>query len=188
MLVQVLSKPSDVLMCAECTSVGLDVPMRPRRCLQVCQVKQRPTLAAEYVNVIFYGLFMDMGLLQPRGLAPRHPQVARLDGYEIDICDRATLIRHATASVYGIVTGLTHKDLGTLYADPSVRDDRPEAVVVIQADARQVPAWCDTLPQVTGARRNTVYVVRLLEVAKTLAFPGDYLDRLQRLAQEEPAS
>jgi hypothetical protein len=69
-----------------------------------------------------------------------------------------------------------------------VRDDRPEAVVVTLADARQVPAWCDNLPQVTAARRNTAYAVSLVEVAQALAFPGDYLDRLQRLAQEEPAS
>lgn len=162
--------------------------MRPRRCLQMCQVRRRPTVTKEHVNVFFYGLFMDMDLLQQRGLAPRYPQVARLDGYDIDIRERATLIRSAAASVYGIVTGLTHKDLDTLYADPSVRDYRPEAVVVTLADARQVPAWCYTLPQGTGARRNTAYVVRLVEVAKALAFPGDYVDRLQRLAQEEPAS
>jgi hypothetical protein len=142
----------------------------------------------EHVNVLFYGLFMDIGLLQQRGLAPRHPQIARLDGYDIDIGNRATLIRNPTARVYGMVTGLTHEEIGTLYADPSMRDYRPEAVVVTLADDRQVPAWCYTLPQVTGARRNTVYAVRLVEVAKTLAFPGDYLDRLQRLAQEEPAS
>jgi hypothetical protein len=142
----------------------------------------------EYVNVFFYGLFMDMSVLQQRGLALRHPQVACLDGYNIDIRERATLICNAASRVYGIVTRLTHEDISTLYADPSVRDDRPEAVVVTLADARQVPAWCDTLPQVTGARRNTVYARRLVEVAKTLAFPGNYLDRLQRLAQEEPAS
>ena len=145
-------------------------------------------MTAEHVSVFFYGLFMDMGLLQQRGLGPRHPQVARLDGYDIDIRERATLIRHAAARVYGIVAGLTQEELDTLYADPSVRDYRPEAVVVTLADYRQVPAWCYTLPQVTGTSRNTAYAVRLVEVAKTLAFPGDYLDRLQRLAQEEPAS
>jgi hypothetical protein len=131
---------------------------------------------------------MDMGLLQQRGLAPRNPQVARLDGYDIDIRERATLIRHATARVYGIVTELTHADIGTPYLDSSVWDYRPEAVLVTLADDRQVPAWCDTLPHVTGAHRNTGYAVRLVEVAKTFAFPQDYPDRLQRLAQEEPVS
>jgi hypothetical protein len=42
------------------------------------------------VNVFFYGLFMDMGVLQQRGLAPSTPQVAYLDGYDIEIRDRAT--------------------------------------------------------------------------------------------------
>ncbi len=143
-------------------------------------------MTADHVNVFFYGLFVDMGVLQQRGLAPRHPQVGRLDGDDIDVHDRATLIRNPTARVYGIVTGLTREDLGTPYADPSVRDDRAEAVVVTLAAARQVSAWCDTLPQAPGARRNTVYAPRLVEVARTLAFPGDYLDRLQKLTQEEP--
>jgi hypothetical protein len=62
-------------------------------------------VTAEHVNIFFYGLFMDMGLLQQRGLAQHNPQVARLDGYDIDIRDRATLIRHAAARVYGMVTG-----------------------------------------------------------------------------------
>jgi len=140
-------------------------------------------VTAEHVNIFFYGLFMDMGLLQQRGPAPHNPQVAHLDGYDIDIRDRATLIRHAAARVYGMVRGLTHEEIGTLYADPSMRDDRPEAVVVTLADDRQVPAWCYNLPQVTGSHRNTGYAVRLVEVAKTLAFPGAYLDRLKKLAQ-----
>jgi AIG2-like family len=135
------------------------------------------------VNVFFYGLFMDMGVLQQRGLTPSHPQVACLDGYDIEIRERATLIRNVAERVYGIVTGLTHEELGTLYAEPSVRDYRPEAVVVTLEDARQVPALCYILPQVTGTRRNTAYALSLLEVAKTLVFPGEYLDKLQRLAQ-----
>ena len=140
------------------------------------------------VDVFFYGLFMDMGLLQQRGLAPSHPQVASLDGHDIVIGDRATLVPHAAARVYGIVTGLTHADLDTLYAEASVRDYRPEAVVVTREDGRQVPALCYLLPQVTGTGRNTAYAVKLLELATTLAFPGAYLTTLQQLAQEETAS
>lgn len=154
----------------------------------MCQVKRSPTVTAEHVNIFFYGLFMDMGMLQQRGLTPHNPQVARLDGYDLDIRERATLIRKAGARAYGIVTALTHEDISTRYADPRVRESRPEAVVVTLADARQVPAWCDTLPQVTGASRNPVYARRLVEVAKTHAFPKDYLERLQSLAQEEPVS
>jgi len=134
------------------------------------------------VDIFFYGLFMDMGLLQQRGLHPSHPQVASLDGYAIVIGDRATLIPRAEARVYGIVTGLTFADIDTLYAEPSVQDYRPEAVLVTCEDGRQVPALCYTLPYVADAPRNTTYVVQLLALAKTLAFPAVYLDTLQRLA------
>jgi hypothetical protein len=96
--------------------------------MYVVEVKRRPTVTAEHVNIFFCGLFMNMGLLQQRGLVPRNPQVARLEGYDIDIRERATLIRKAAARVYGIVTELTHADIDTLYSDPSVRDCRPEAV------------------------------------------------------------
>jgi hypothetical protein len=126
---------------------------------------------------------MDIGVLQQRGLAPSTPQVAWLDGYDIAIYDRATLILNAAERVYGLVAGLTHEEIGTLYADPSVLDYRPEAVVVTLEDARQVPALCYNLPHITGARRNMAYAGRLLEVAKALAFPGAYLAKLQRLAQ-----
>ena len=49
------------------------------------------------VAVFLYGLFMDMDVLQQRGFAPSHPQVASLDGYDIVIGDRATLVPHAAA-------------------------------------------------------------------------------------------
>jgi hypothetical protein len=140
------------------------------------------------VAVFLYGLFMDMDGLQQRGFAPSHPQVASLDGYDIVLGDRATLVPHAAARVYGIVTGLTHADLDTLYTEASVRDYRPEAVVVILGDGRQVPALCYTLPTVTGSHRNTTYAVKLFELAKALAFPETYLATLQRLTQEETAS
>jgi hypothetical protein len=135
------------------------------------------------VNVFFYGLFMDMGLLQQRGLAPSQPQVAWLDGYDIAIHERATLLVNAAERVYGIVTGLTHAEIDMLYAEPSVLEYRPEAVLVTLEDAHQVPALCYNLPQVSGTHRNTAYADRLLEVARRLAFPAAYLDKLQRLTQ-----
>jgi hypothetical protein len=63
------------------------------------------------VAVFLYGLFMDMDVLQQRGLAPSNPHVASLDGYAIEIRDRATVIPRTEARVYGIVTRLTHAKL-----------------------------------------------------------------------------
>ena len=77
-------------------------------------------MTAHKVQVFFYGLFMDIGLLQQRGLAPSPLQVACLDGYAIDIRERVTVRRNATEQVYGIVTGLTQEEIDTLDADPGV--------------------------------------------------------------------
>ena len=135
------------------------------------------------VDVFFYGLFMDMGILQQRGLVPINPRVAYLDGYDLEIRDRATLVLNVQEKVYGMVTGLTHEEIGTLYSDPSVLDYRPEAVLVNVVDGHEVPALCYNLPHVSGTSRNTEYAVRLFEVAKALSLPGECLNKLQSLAQ-----
>jgi len=135
------------------------------------------------VDIFFYGLFMDMGILQQRGLVPINPRVAYLDGYDLEIRDRATLVLNGQERVYGIITGLTHEEIGTLYAEPSVLDYRPEAVLVNVGDGRQVPALCYNLPHVSGTSRNTEYAVRLVEVAKALSLPEEYLNKLQHLTQ-----
>jgi len=56
-------------------------------------------VTSRQVDIFLYGLFMDMDVLQQRGLDPSHPQVASLDGYDIVIGDRATLVPHAEARV-----------------------------------------------------------------------------------------
>ena len=132
------------------------------------------------VHLFLYGLFMDMGILQQRGLVPMNPQVAYLDGYDLEIRDRATLVLNGQERVYGIVTGLTHEEIGTLYAEPSVLDYRPESVLVNLGDGHQVPALCYNLPHVSGTGRNTEYAVRLFEVAKALSLPEKYINKLDR--------
>ena len=135
------------------------------------------------VDVFFYGLFMDMTILRQRGLVPTNPRIAYLEGYDLEIRDRATLVPTVQARVYGILAGLTHEEIGTLYSEPSVLDYRPEAVLVSSGDARQVPALCYTLPHVSGTSRNTAYAIKLFELAKALSFPEEYLDKLKNLAR-----
>lgn len=135
------------------------------------------------VDVFFYGLFMDMDLLRQQGLVPENPRVAYLDGYDLDIGDRATLVLNVQERVYGMVAGLTHKEIDSLYSEPGVLDYRPEAVLVNSGDGRQVPALCYNLPQVSGSSRNTGYALRLFEVARALSLPEEYLNKLRNLAR-----
>jgi hypothetical protein len=133
------------------------------------------------IDIFFYGLFMDMALLEQRGLHPSDPRLAYLDGYSIGIFDRATLIRNTSERVYGVVAGLNHEEIHILYSDASVQDYRPEAVLVTLKNNSHVPALCYNLPKVPDSPPNTTYAAKLFELAKKLSFPEAYLDKIQKL-------
>jgi hypothetical protein len=134
------------------------------------------------IDIFFYGLFMDMALLNQRGVNPIDPRLACLEGFRIEIQDRATLIPDFAERVYGIVAGLTHEEIRTLYAEPSLQDYHSEAVLVTVGEDH-LPALCFNLTQVTSSPRNTAYAAKLFELARKLSFPEAYLDKLQKLTQ-----
>lgn len=121
---------------------------------------------------------MDMALLEQRGFHPSDPRLAYLDGYSLRIFDRATLIPNVEERVYGVVAGLTHEEIHTLYSDASLQDYRPEAVLVTLKNNSHIPALCYNLPTIPDSERNTAYAAKLLELAKRLSFPEAYLDKI----------
>lgn len=60
------------------------------------------------IDGFFYGLFMDAGVLQSKGVAPVNPRKAYVDDFALRIGDRATLIPSAGARSYGMLYALTH--------------------------------------------------------------------------------
>lgn len=49
-------------------------------------------MSAGSLDVFFYGLFMDADLFEAKGLRPRDPRRARIEGYGLRIGERATLV------------------------------------------------------------------------------------------------
>src|SRR5215813_10331920 len=98
------------------------------------------------VNVFFYGLFMDAEALSAKGFHPANARMASVAGIAHRIGRRATLVADPSKSVHGFVIGLSHPEIETLYAEPSVRDYRPEAVIAKLADGSLIPALCFNLP------------------------------------------
>ena len=135
------------------------------------------------MNVFFYGLFMDGELLGSKGIVPRNPRPGYVDGFELRIGERATLVRRAGRRAYGVVMDVASDDVGTLYAEASVADYSPEPVIVETKDGNRVDACCYNLPpdRVSGANRQ--YAQRLLAIADELAFPDSYLDEIRRVAR-----
>ena len=128
------------------------------------------------IDVFFYGLFMDEGLLQSKGVTPANLRPASVAGFQLRIGDRATLIPAHPGRVYGLVASLSHADLERLYAEPGVSAYRPEAVLVDLPNGDVVAALCFNLPVPPSDReRNVDYASKLRSLAERLNFPADYV-------------
>ena len=88
----------------------------------------------------FYGSFMNSDVLAKADVHPTQRQMARLDGWELKIAPRATLIPAQGGSVFGILAQLTHSDIDKLYTRDwfGFGTYLPEAVIVTDAAAREL--------------------------------------------------
>ena len=137
-------------------------------------------MSSQSVNVFFYGLFMDVEALRAKGLHPVNARKACVPGMALRIGRRATLIRDPAKCAYGFVIGLSHEDIGQLYAEPSVAEYRPEAVIAQLPDQSIIPALCFNLPTSHQSEdANPEYAARLREVARRLELPADYTAGIQ---------
>ena len=131
------------------------------------------------IAIFFYGLFMDAEALRSKGVDPTNIRRATVRGFSMRIGQRATLVPDAAGQVCGIVMNLSHDDIDRLYAEPTVRVYRPEAVVCEIDESIPVPALCFNLPVPPSAReRNPDYASKLKELARRLELPQEYINRI----------
>ena len=128
------------------------------------------------VDVFFYGLFMDEALLQAKGIAPQHRRLAVLENFRLVIGDRATLVPSSGEAVHGVIFSLTHAEIDSLYAEGSVSEYRPEAVIARVGNGETIPALCFNLPTPPAAtERNPQYAAKLKELAERIGLPVQYV-------------
>lgn len=132
------------------------------------------------MRVFFYGLFMDEGLLATKGIEPSKVEIGFVDGFELRIGERATLVRRADSRAYGALMEIASNEVARLYAEESVSGYLPEPVIVELKNGTQVEATCYNLPvaEVTGT--NDEYADALLELATRMDLPESYLDQIRR--------
>ena len=127
------------------------------------------------IDVFFYGLFMDAEALQAKGFHPVNGRPACVSGMALRIGRRATLVPDPAKSVHGVVFGLSHEEIGRLYAEPGVAEYRPEAVIARLADRSLIPALCFNLPPSDEiVEANPEYAEKLRGLAIRLGLPADY--------------
>jgi hypothetical protein len=135
---------------------------------------------ARTVDVFFYGLFMDDGLLREKGMNPRNRRLAFVENFRLVIGARAALVPCADAIVHGVLFSMTHDEVDALYSEPSVSVYRPEAVSAHLANGSVIPALCFNLPVPPSPNeRNPQYAAKLKELAQRIGLPPDYVSSIQ---------
>ncbi len=133
-----------------------------------------------YREVFFYGLFMDVEMLKQKGINPQNPRVAMIMDYGLRIGERATLRTSPGETSYGILMQVSERDLKILYSEDSVSDYVPEEVRVKIDGGIEVIAHCYNLPGNLLSGSNPSYAKALYELAISLDFPSDYLQKIRK--------
>jgi Gamma-glutamyl cyclotransferase, AIG2-like len=124
------------------------------------------------LDVFFYGLFMDADLLRAKGVSPENIEQAVVDDFALRIGRRAALVSAPGHCVYGLVMSLTRGDLDHLYADPSVSEYRPQALLARLAGGETVPVLCYNVPRPPSPdEHNPDYAAALRAVAEKVGLP-----------------
>lgn len=132
------------------------------------------------IDVFFYGLFMDEGLLREKGINPRNRRVAFVADFSLVIGARASLVPSPGQTVHGVVFSLTHKEVDALYSESSVGAYRPEAVSAHLAGGHVIPALCFNLPVSPAIEeRNPQYASKLRELAERIGLPSSYVSTIR---------
>ena len=119
---------------------------------------------------------MDVELLRRNGMVPMNTRRAFVDGFTLQIGQRATLLPKAGARSYGMLISLTHSELQQLYSAPGLEQYLPEAVLAQTIEGQIIPALCYNLAEPPNAAdRNPEYVSKLKTVLEALGFPAEYV-------------
>jgi hypothetical protein len=135
------------------------------------------------VLVFFYGSYMNQAALREVDLVPERFEVARLDGYDIRIAPRASLVPSTETCVYGVLAEATHAQLARLYAhakDVLGETYLPHPVLAQTRAGAWLPALCYIAPSMVPRPPDPAYVDRIVQPARELGFPDWYVSRLQR--------
>ena len=127
------------------------------------------------LDVFFYGLFMDAGLLEAKGVHVEDHHVGWLENTRLFVGARAGLTDQPGSRAYGVVMSLPRADVEALYADDSLRSYQPEEVEVVIEDGRTRSAVCYNVRREDAGEPDPGYASRLREVARRVGLPDDYV-------------
>ena len=126
---------------------------------------------------------MDIDVLQAVDYHPQQIEVAKLNGFDIQIGPLANLVSSDQHCVYGIIATGTHEELDRLYGkyvlDKLGAVYLPEAVLCERNDGSLIPALVYLNPDMTPAATTDEYLDKITNPARKLGFPDWYIEKLE---------
>ena len=132
--------------------------------------------------VFFFGSYINLNVLNEVELVPEKYEVAKLNGFDIQIEPLANLVRSDRHCVYGIVATATHSELKKLYAHAEHILGGvylPKAVITETLDGKWRPALCYIAPSMEPKPADNDYIDRIVGPAREYGFPKWYIERLE---------
>ena len=131
------------------------------------------------LDVFFYGLFMDIGVLNATGVSADFPRRAIAHDIALVIGNRATLMPSEGGVSYGMVFSMLADDVDRLYSGDGLEDYRPGSLMATYEDGSSENVVCYTLPDAPDTDAfNRDYAARLQSVLGELGFPDEYIAAL----------
>lgn len=139
------------------------------------------------VWVFFYGTFMDSAVLAANEIIAEAVP-ARLHGYQLEIKNRANLIRTDRGVVYGSIAKLSHDELRKLYQ--KIQDTvgliyLPEATLAELLDGSLQTALCYIVPQMEAGTPDAEYLGQMVAAAEAIRAPDWYLTHIKSFGPEK---
>ena len=125
-------------------------------------------------DVFFYGLYMDPDVLEQKGVQPRNPRIAKVEGYELRIGSKATLLRERGGVAYGVVYSLTHSEINSLYWGAGLDAYAAEALLAKIGEDNQAVLCCNLVEPPAKDESNPEYGQKLAAAMKKLGVPCDF--------------
>jgi len=122
-------------------------------------------------DVFFYGLYMAPEILELKGVVPRNPRQGSVEGFELRIGNKATLLRAKGKTSYGMVYSLKHDEIYSLYHGAGLMEYAAEAVAVNIENEIISALCCNLMCPPKDNESNHEYEHKLKTAMKELGLP-----------------
>jgi hypothetical protein len=140
------------------------------------------TAAPTRIWVFFYGTIMNPLVMKEFGVTVTDVLPAKVNGFDITVAPRPTLIRSDRDSVFGSIMRVSHEDLTTIYSGLEKNFGviyRPEAVLAVTLDGALRAVLCYIALTMAAAAPHPEFLKQLARCVRTMGHPEWYAAHIE---------